>query len=81
MREDKKCPKCDSLNVYVGAQLNDHVEHFMPQQASVRAFENPGALFFKGARDAHVVADVCCDCGFIEFYASNPDVFKMLLGQ
>jgi len=81
MRGKRACPKCGSKDVHIGAQMNDYVEYVAPKPASIRAYENPSAMIFKGARDVQVVADVCTDCGFIELYAENPEKLKMLQGQ
>jgi hypothetical protein len=81
MREKAVCLKCGSEDLHIGAELSDRFDYAARTSATVRAYENPDAFLFKGPRDTNVVANVCIDCGFIEFYATNPKVFQSLKTQ
>ncbi|MBM3290115.1 MAG: hypothetical protein FJY92_08195 [Candidatus Hydrogenedentes bacterium] len=72
MRKSGVCPKCGSTELLIGAELSDRGESNIRHPATVRVYEKPEALIFKGAHDADVTADVCMTCGFMELYVNDP---------
>ena len=77
MRKTGKCPKCGGTKIVCNAELSDRGHLWIREQASVRAYANPEAPIFKGARDLKVSADICGECGYIELYAESPELFRL----
>lgn len=72
MRKSGVCPKCNSTELLIGAQLTERGNDNFRYAVTVRVYEKPDALIFKGAHDAEVGADICMTCGFLELYVVNP---------
>ena len=77
MKRTGKCPKCGSGDIIADAKAIDRGHGNSQQDLSVATFRNPTALFFKEKQETTVSAWVCAECGFIEYYADNPDQIKL----
>lgn len=70
----KKCPDCNSENIVKNAHAIDQSENYMNAGFNVAVDEYPDALMFKQRIYSAVDADVCGECGFIQFYAKSPKI-------
>jgi|GEM_PF-2492888 len=70
MKNGKKCPKCQSDQI-LEAEARDEGRGSWGLM-TLKTYDNPDALVFRGSREAVVHAFVCVDCGYIEYYAQNP---------
>ena len=68
MKKSHPCPKCGSGNVVKEVEAVGSFAVGIRLQKSGR----PEALFFQENRWSGVLAWVCADCGFIEWYAVEP---------
>ena len=68
----KKCPECDSENIIEHARLSSRGESCGTPLIAVD--EKPYAAFFRKTSSSDISIKVCGDCGFIRFYAFNPNV-------
>ena len=68
----KKCPDCNSEKVIQNAKAIDLGESNANLSLSVAVDESPEAFIFKKRVYSEVDADVCGECGFIQFYAKDP---------
>lgn len=50
----------------------DKTEGYGEAWLEIATDEDPDALIFKNRFRSGVQADVCGECGYIEFYATNP---------
>jgi predicted nucleic-acid-binding Zn-ribbon protein len=75
MKRTNKCPKCGSSDVIQDAKAVDRNESF-DTELSVATFRKPEALLFKGQLTTTISAWVCTDCGYVEFYADDPQGIK-----
>jgi predicted nucleic-acid-binding Zn-ribbon protein len=66
-----KCPKCGSTSIVEHAAVVVSVERY-DKPVNLRVDAKPDALFFKGAARTPLEAFICAQCGFTEFYASDP---------
>lgn len=67
----KKCPDCGSENIIKNAMAIDQSGNYGNMNFSVAVDEYPDALMFNQRVYSAVAADVCGECGFIQFYAVN----------
>jgi hypothetical protein len=70
----KKCPDCDSEKIIQNAKAIDRGESNVNLDLCVAVDEAPEAFIFKKRVYSEVDADVCGECGFIQFYAKNPEI-------
>jgi hypothetical protein len=67
----RRCPQCGSLKIVPNVSILDHLGGNL--QVAVDA--DPEALIFKDRLYARLFADVCGDCGHVEFKAEHPATF------
>ncbi len=70
----KKCPDCNSEKIIKNAKAIDRAEGNVNMGFSVAIDEFPDAFVFKQRTYSEVDADVCGECGFVQFYAKNPEI-------
>ncbi len=70
----KSCPECDSQKVIKDAKVIDRGDHNSSNDMRVSVDEKPDALIFKQRIYSTVRAHICADCGFIQFYAEDPNM-------
>ena len=71
----KSCPECNSQKIIEDAKAIDRGDYNATQDMQIAIDEEPNALIFKQRIFSSVKADVCADCGLVQFYAKEP---KML---
>lgn len=69
----KKCPECNSEKIIKEALAIDRGDQYSTNNMIVGIEQNPKAFIFKNRTDSDVRAEVCADCGYISFYAVNPE--------
>ena len=69
----KKCPDCSSEKIIQNAKAVDSSENYINTDFRVAVEEHPNAFVFKQRIYSVVDADVCGECGFVQFYAKNPE--------
>ena len=69
-----RCLRCGSDSVIPDARLVDRGDADARKPAEVGVVTNPAAWVFKGEVRTPTRAQVCGDCGFVEVYATDPDV-------
>ncbi len=69
-----KCAKCGSEASIDGVRILDRygAAGQLSGDLSAAAYKDPAALFFKGEVATQIVGRVCGDCGYVEFYATDP---------
>lgn len=69
-----ECGKCGSARVVTNVRVTDCKDNALPFPGDLVGTVNahPDALIFKGARRSDFRAAVCADCGYAEFYATDP---------
>lgn len=72
MKTSGKCPKCNSKDIIADAKAVDRSDGGWERDLSVATFGKPDALLFKDKRISNLSAWVCRSCGFVEFYADEP---------
>lgn len=70
---NKTCEKCGSDKIIPEVNIFDRGDYSVEGQLNIGLEENPEALFFRESFRTGMAAKVCGDCGFIEFYARNPN--------
>ena len=68
----QKCEKCGSDKIVPQAKVIDRGDYSAEYELTLAVDENPEAFMFKQRIYSGVTAKVCGNCGFIEFYADNP---------
>jgi predicted nucleic-acid-binding Zn-ribbon protein len=66
------CAKCNSTERVPGARVVDHGHYNAPTALEVAVQVYPAGLLFTGDVTHKVNAHVCGNCGYVEFYAENP---------
>lgn len=66
------CAKCHSEKIIPDAMVIDRAHYSAEDEFSVAVDEKPDALMFKQRMRSDVAAIVCGDCGYIEFFAKEP---------
>jgi predicted nucleic-acid-binding Zn-ribbon protein len=71
-----ECFKCHSKNVVRNVRIMDR-GHYSGDAGDLALVveENPDALFFKGVHQIPLLAHVCGECGYAEFYVKDPAAF------
>jgi predicted nucleic-acid-binding Zn-ribbon protein len=75
MKRTNKCPKCGSSDVIKDALAGGRTDSYA-NELSVATYRNPEAFVFKGKLLSSLSAWVCADCGYVEFYADDPQGIK-----
>ena len=71
MRQMEKCSKCGSTAIVPRAMVADRNQN-MEYDLKLRVDAQPSAIMFKQAARSAVHACVCSSCGYVEFYADDP---------
>lgn len=69
---NQTCAKCHSEKIIPDATVIDRGDYSVEDEFSVAVDEKPDALMFKKRMRSDVGATVCGDCGYVEFYAKEP---------
>jgi hypothetical protein len=69
----EKCPNCNSEKIIQNAKAIDRGDSNANLIFRVAVDESPDAFIFKKRVFSEVDADVCGECGFIQFYAKDPE--------
>jgi predicted nucleic-acid-binding Zn-ribbon protein len=77
MKTSHHCPKCGSTDIIADAKAVDRGHCDSENELTVATFWRPEALLFKGEVTSTVSAWVCVGCGYVEFYADNPQLLKL----
>jgi len=79
MKRTGKCPKCGGTEVIDDAKAIDRwgQSGTLQSEMSIATFLKPDAMIFKQKQETTVSAWVCSTCGYIEFYADNPDTIRL----
>jgi hypothetical protein len=64
------CSKCSSEKVFRGSRV--YADGSLAGQVAVAVHADPGALFFGESEWGYLQADVCGDCGHVDFSVPNP---------
>jgi uncharacterized OB-fold protein len=75
MIERRTCQKCGSDKIIRQVHLKDRGHENVDEELTARMFRNPGAMFFKGAEESALRAEVCGACGYVELYVKDPESF------
>jgi predicted nucleic-acid-binding Zn-ribbon protein len=67
------CAKCDSDKIIPRARVMDKGDYGSEGDLNIAIDGNPEAFLFKDRTRWSVSARVCGSCGFVEFYAANPE--------
>ena len=70
----KKCPECNSENIIRNARAFGGENFINPTELVVVVYENPKAMLLKRAARSEVKAEICGDCGYVQFYAKTPGI-------
>ena len=62
-----KCLQCGSDKIAAGVRVIDRADGHVNRDFTLQTYENPRAMFFKGAVSYQVSANVCASCGFVMF--------------
>ncbi|QDU59064.1 hypothetical protein [Aeoliella mucimassa] len=73
MKQSGQCPKCGSNHVIEDAKAIDHYDYGVQQEMQVGVDRNPNAWIFKAQAKSAVSAWLCAECGYVEFYADDPN--------
>jgi hypothetical protein len=68
----RKCPDCNSERIIKNAKALDRTDYSADAGFNVAVDENPAAWILKQTVYSTVKLNICADCGFISFYADNP---------
>lgn len=77
MKRSGICPKCDSQNIASDAKAVDYGHGNAAHDMRVRVFRNPDGFWSKGAQTSTVSAYICLECGFVEYYADDPQALML----
>jgi predicted nucleic-acid-binding Zn-ribbon protein len=64
----EKCVKCKSDKVFPANALT-----ISDAQLAIAIDENPDAAIFKNRTTSATIVKTCGECGYLEFYAENPN--------
>ena len=71
MPQSATCVKCGSTDIVLSARVMDRTQ-YGEFDLRVRVDADPDALLFTGTERCPLVARVCGQCGYTEFYATDP---------
>jgi predicted nucleic-acid-binding Zn-ribbon protein len=77
MKKSNRCPKCHSTDIIANAEPLDRGESHITRTAKLATYSDPHAFLFKGQHSTTMSAWVCAECGFVEFYATEPQALKL----
>jgi hypothetical protein len=66
------CPRCGSDKIIRDAHPIDHGDHNISDNLTLVVYGNPEALIFKDRLSGTLSADICGNCGHVEFRVDNP---------
>ena len=69
----KKCPECESERIIKDALALDRGDYNANVGFQVAVDEKPEAFMFKQRITSTTNVEICGDCGYIQFYAKNPE--------
>lgn len=69
----KNCLECGSQRIIQDVKALDYNDGAY-YDLKVGVDENPEAFFFKNRNFSDIKAKVCADCGYIHFFALNPEL-------
>jgi predicted nucleic-acid-binding Zn-ribbon protein len=69
----KNCEKCGSDKIVPRAKVIDRGSSGAEKDLTISIDADPEAFVFKQRIRSDVIAKVCGNCGFIEFYAMSPE--------
>ncbi len=69
---NQNCAKCHSEKIIPDAMVIDRADYSVEDEFSIAVDEKPAALMFKQRMRSDVSAMVCGNCGYVEFYAKEP---------
>lgn len=69
---NQTCAKCHSEKIIPNATVIDRGDYSIEDEFSVAVDERPDALMFKKRMRSDVIAKVCGDCSYVEFFAKEP---------
>jgi hypothetical protein len=70
-RPGRACSHCGSDKIVPNARVLDRRQHYS-DDLSVVVYGDPGALVFKDSLYGKLTADICGQCGHVEFTVDNP---------
>ncbi len=73
MRQTGKCPKCGCPEIVQEAMVADRADYNIESDLHLRVDADPEAIMFRGRTRSSLKAYVCGGCGYVEFYASDPE--------
>lgn len=68
----KNCPECNSQKIIKDAKAIDRGDYNAANIMRLAVDEEPDALVFKRRNYSDITAEVCADCGYVAFYAADP---------
>jgi predicted nucleic-acid-binding Zn-ribbon protein len=77
MKRTGACPKCGSREISADVKAIDRSHGNVERELSIATFREPDALLFKGKQQSTLSVWVCLGCGFVEFYADEPDQLRI----
>ena len=69
-----ECPECGSEKIVKDAALKEMGDYAAENTLRVAVDRNPDAWVFKERVRNEVRAEVCGACGFVQTYATDPDL-------
>jgi predicted nucleic-acid-binding Zn-ribbon protein len=72
MKSSGQCPKCESTNILCDVKAIDLGDYNAQYDLMVGVAANPTARLFRQQHCSTLSAWVCGDCGYVEFYADDP---------
>jgi len=76
MKQSHHCPKCHSSDIIGNVRPLDRTDNGT-HTTQLATYRNPDAFIFRGAQKTPILAWVCGECGFVEFYAENAKALKI----
>ena len=65
------CPKCSSDKILPRIVINEH-NQIKVYPLVVAIEKDPKAFIFKNPIESNLLAQVCGECGYVEFYVDSP---------
>ena len=78
MSSSNSCVKCGCADIIQQAVVSAYADNAaLPgRELQVRVDAHPDALLFRKPVRSGVVAHVCAGCGYMEFYATDPEALR-----
>ena len=77
MKQHHPCPKCHSTDIITNVRPLDFRHGNAQRTAELATYREPGAFLFKGKQSTTMSVWVCAQCGFVEFYADDPQTLRI----